>query len=529
MAGNPSTCFRFAPIVITALLGACAAFSCGGGDDASSPPSDTPDASEENAAGKGGSGGSSVPDAGLGGTGGGAAGKGGGTGGATGGTGGTGGKGGSGGTGGTGGKDAGAKDTGVPEAAPPPAKTGYVVLSTMSDSVDGLHATWVRGAFFSGVAPTPAACTTEAVGSCKVTDCPEDLPTLSTTIGAGTLSFSGGSFALPNVTAGTDGKYKLDDSTPTTYWFMTSIPISVSATGTPFPAFQISGPSPTFVNNGKSPIDVSPAGSWIHLHNGVDATFQWLNGAAGDTFVVEFYAGHTWDFRNVPLPVVVRFECPSELGTGVLPASWIAKLDGPNNAFLSFTERRATTEVAPGASVTTVLRLGAIHSPLGEVTVDNCTPDCAGKQCGDDGCQGSCGTCGSGYSCSAGSCIPTCTPSCAGKECGSDGCTGTCGSCGSGATCTNGTCVSNVCDPVLDTGCTGADGCWVLSSELTTCAPPGTGTQGSSCASTSNCAGGYGCFANVCRKICRKSTGDGCEPGGVCNGVSGWVIYGACQ
>ena len=42
-----------------------------------------------------------------------------------------------------------------------------------------------------------------------------------------------------------------------------------------------------------------------------------------------------------------------------------------------------------------------------------CVPDCAGRQCGDDGCGGSCGTCGSGYYCSGGSCIEgSCTEDC---------------------------------------------------------------------------------------------------------------------
>jgi hypothetical protein len=33
-----------------------------------------------------------------------------------------------------------------------------------------------------------------------------------------------------------------------------------------------------------------------------------------------------------------------------------------------------------------------------------CTPDCAGKSCGSDGCQGVCGTCGAGETCAAGAC-----------------------------------------------------------------------------------------------------------------------------
>lgn len=57
-----------------------------------------------------------------------------------------------------------------------------------------------------------------------------------------------------------------------------------------------------------------------------------------------------------------------------------------------------------------------------------CTPDCAGKQCGDNGCGGTCGTCTAGY-CVGGTCKATCTPSCTGKTCGSDGCGGSCGTC----------------------------------------------------------------------------------------------------
>jgi uncharacterized protein YkwD len=35
-----------------------------------------------------------------------------------------------------------------------------------------------------------------------------------------------------------------------------------------------------------------------------------------------------------------------------------------------------------------------------------CTPDCAGKQCGDDGCGGSCGNCTGGATCQVNTCIP---------------------------------------------------------------------------------------------------------------------------
>jgi hypothetical protein len=73
-----------------------------------------------------------------------------------------------------------------------------------------------------------------------------------------------------------------------------------------------------------------------------------------------------------------------------------------------------------------------------------CQPSCSGKQCGDNGCGGSCGTCASDQTCSTSNqCVPTCAPACSGKQCGDDGCGGSCGSCTSGQTCdANGLCQS---------------------------------------------------------------------------------------
>ena len=57
-------------------------------------------------------------------------------------------------------------------------------------------------------------------------------------------------------------------------------------------------------------------------------------------------------------------------------------------------------------------------------SADVCVPDCLGKQCGDDGCGGSCGECPTGQACQDdGTCLG-CTPECAGKACGDDGCGG---------------------------------------------------------------------------------------------------------
>lgn len=76
-----------------------------------------------------------------------------------------------------------------------------------------------------------------------------------------------------------------------------------------------------------------------------------------------------------------------------------------------------------------------------------CTPNCAGRLCGDDGCGGSCGACPLGEVCmtATGSCGTSCTPSCAGRSCGDDGCGGSCGTCESPAACSSGACVTPSC------------------------------------------------------------------------------------
>jgi hypothetical protein len=68
-----------------------------------------------------------------------------------------------------------------------------------------------------------------------------------------------------------------------------------------------------------------------------------------------------------------------------------------------------------------------------------CLVECDDRECGSNGCGGSCGECGDGLSCSVdGSCeapAPDCTPQCFRNTCGGDGCGGTCGQCGDGASC----------------------------------------------------------------------------------------------
>jgi hypothetical protein len=106
-----------------------------------------------------------------------------------------------------------------------------------------------------------------------------------------------------------------------------------------------------------------------------------------------------------------------------------------------------------------------------------CIPECQGKECGPDGCQGVCGKCGLEESCNNGQCEPLCKPQCENRVCGDDQCGNVCGSCALGQTCQQGQCVQ-VCTPEChdkqcgDNGCGGTCG---------NCAP------GMECSAASQC------------------------------------------
>ncbi|PKN55582.1 MAG: hypothetical protein CVU56_20565 [Deltaproteobacteria bacterium HGW-Deltaproteobacteria-14] len=124
-----------------------------------------------------------------------------------------------------------------------------------------------------------------------------------------------------------------------------------------------------------------------------------------------------------------------------------------------------------------------------------CTPSCAGKQCGDNGCGGTCGTCSGTTSCNAaGQCVGGCTPSCAGKQCGDNGCGGTCGTCTGATTCNpSGQCVASAgqCGGDSLNTCLGRCG---LFNEAWTC------QCDAQCATTGDCCPDLGtcCTATTC-------------------------------
>ena len=100
-----------------------------------------------------------------------------------------------------------------------------------------------------------------------------------------------------------------------------------------------------------------------------------------------------------------------------------------------------------------------------------CVPDCAGKECGDDGCGTICGICLPGVACLADGICEDCAPHCQGMECGPDGCGGDCGSCPPGQVCEQTqTCVPKT-DPCDGKQCGTWDGTWCGGCPCGACSP----------------------------------------------------------
>jgi formylglycine-generating enzyme required for sulfatase activity len=94
----------------------------------------------------------------------------------------------------------------------------------------------------------------------------------------------------------------------------------------------------------------------------------------------------------------------------------------------------------------------------GDACDEACTPDCGPRECGSDGCGGSCGACDGASLCRSGVCVlQSCVPACSDSTCGDDGCGGSCGACAPEETCNSGSCAP--CVPTCGEKACGPDGC----------------------------------------------------------------------
>ena len=152
-----------------------------------------------------------------------------------------------------------------------------------------------------------------------------------------------------------------------------------------------------------------------------------------------------------------------------------------------------------------------------------CDPDCDGKMCGDDGCDGSCGECAGAEVCDDNQCVPECVPDCVLKTCGDDGCGGSCGECEPGYICDMTHCVETCIPECADKEC-GDDGCGAFCGVC----GPGEKCQQDQCICMADCTGkecgsdGCGGMCGLCppNENCQNGlcvgggSGLGCEPTG---------------
>ncbi len=176
-----------------------------------------------------------------------------------------------------------------------------------------------------------------------------------------------------------------------------------------------------------------------------------------------------------------------------------------------------TDPLAPLVSVAgeapDLVAVGGVETVAGpDGACPECTPDCGGAPCGDDGCGGSCGVCPEGEGCLSDRTCAACVPNCT-HGCGPDGCGGSCGACPIEESCfghPDGTRCPSDGDPCTVDVCQ-AGGCEHRPD-------PSCGGLGGSC--EGGCDEGLVCAvrADACWTPCAD---DPCAAGDVCRQVAG--------
>ena len=167
-----------------------------------------------------------------------------------------------------------------------------------------------------------------------------------------------------------------------------------------------------------------------------------------------------------------------------------------------------------GLDLSVECMVGAMAGPCqaAYAKCQDCSPDCTAKECGPNGCGGSCGICSAGYYCDNYKCKPDCTGSCVGKECGDNGCGGSCGQCGADEECQAGVCIP-VCIPNCVGKQCGSNGCGGLCGVC----PPSFICQNFMCLPVGPICGDAECdfwdgeTCQSCPEDCGPC-GDGCSP-----------------
>jgi formylglycine-generating enzyme required for sulfatase activity len=122
-------------------------------------------------------------------------------------------------------------------------------------------------------------------------------------------------------------------------------------------------------------------------------------------------------------------------------------------------------------------------------------------------------------SCVNGSCV-NCTPDCDGKECGDDGCGGSCGICGDTYACTVDTCGSGTCIYTLDNACVISEQCFDDGDKGTDfcleCKPVDSSSDWTKLDNGTTCGENAECQEGACNCIAEKCVEECCDVEAVC-------------
>ncbi|MFH0928726.1 MAG: Ig-like domain-containing protein, partial [Candidatus Aenigmatarchaeota archaeon] len=267
--------------------------------------------------------------------------------------------------------------------------------------------------------------------------------------------------------------------------------ITVSATPSSVPA------DGTTTSTISATLSNSASGVWVGItttrgtlsssgctSSGGSCTVTIRSSSAGTATVTGSASGYTSGsrvvtFTTVSTPTISASASPSSVPADGSSASTIRAIlsNGASGVWVGITTTRGTLSStgcstssgtctvtlkssSTGTATVTISASGYTSSSTVVTFTTSCTPNCAGKNCGSDGCGGTCGTCSSDSYCDNGVCRLSCVPATCGslgKNCGSwsDGCGGTlwCGTCGSGNLCQNGVCTyCNACESCATCG-----------------------------------------------------------------------------
>ena len=164
---------------------------------------------------------------------------------------------------------------------------------------------------------------------------------------------------------------------------------------------------------------------------------------------------------------------------------------------------------------------------------------CGGRDALAHRCRPDGRTCRTNRKCCSGLCAKApsakfgvcCTPDCTGKECGDDGCGGSCGTCvpSPGGCCSGGTCQPGTAASACGTGVADCAVCDAAEPSGSVCVLGSTGGYHCGCSSTADCpaasgqSAGRACLLagiNLCTTECNSPNVGPCN-GGCCSGAPG--------